>query len=147
MMRNDFNLNVNRETDDVIIKGYVDDDNQVIITEPDIGSGGGDGGGDGGGGSAGSLKLTFTEDPENEGTYVCDHTWQEIYDAVTNGVIVYSITPFYDNTLTEIGKTVTVYSLIEIGVDVVGQIHRVILNGGEIEASCETADSYPTYTE
>lgn len=142
-MRNDFNLNIARDDGEVLIKGYVDNAKNVVITEPDIGSG--DGGG--GGGSAGVLKLTFTEDPENAGTYVCDHTWQDIYDAVTNGVIVYSITPFYDNTLTEIGKTMTVYSLIEIGVDVVGQTHRVILDGGAIEASCETAESYPAYTE
>lgn len=39
--------------------------------------------------NAGSvLKLTFTEDPNNEGVFVCNHTWQEIYNAFANGDIV-----------------------------------------------------------
>ena len=49
-------------------------------------------GGDEGGGTAsggGLMKLTFTEDPDNPGTYVCDHTWQEIHDALNNGDIVH----------------------------------------------------------
>ena len=79
-MRNDFNLNVNRGADDVIIKGYVDEDNQVIITEPDIGSGGG--------GSADILKLTFTEDPDDEDALICSNTWTDVYEALARGVIV-----------------------------------------------------------
>lgn len=39
-MRTDFMLNVNRSADDIIIKGYVDDDSNVVITDPEMSGGG-----------------------------------------------------------------------------------------------------------
>lgn len=139
MMRNDFNLNVNRETDDVIIKGYVDDDNQVIITEPDIGSGGGDGGG----GAAGILKLTFTEDPENAGTYVCDHTWQEIHDALAAGYVVIVVNSDEFGVYTTLIASATQLELSGYS------IYTPSVDGSlpEPYATAATADGYPAFED
>lgn len=91
--------------------------------------------------AGGILKLAFTEDPENESTYVCDHTWQEIYDALAEGIIVISASTYEDDG--EIGAECNMICLAD---NAMGGFNLYV-NGNISDryAIASTADGYPSY--
>lgn len=114
-------------------------------------SGGDEGGGTPSGG--GIMKLTFTEDPNNAGTFVCDHTWQEIYDAINAGryVTFTEIDNFDESTYIQNGismKIVTKAGHAEIN-DAGGYQSFYYINNDSdsFNFTADSADGYPSYTE
>lgn len=72
-----------------------------------------------------SLKVIVEE--QNNDLVITSHTWQEIYDAMDNGIIV-------------IAKYETYLSLVQ-GVNQDGTIYRVYI--GEMHFYCSSPDDYP----
>lgn len=82
------------------------------------------------------LKLTFTE---SDGSMVCDHTWQEICDALMNGAFV----TYPRHTTPE--ADMHVYQINHITTAIVAGGGYSIYDFDGVEYATDSADGYPSF--